>query len=277
MADSIETLGSSIMQHGTENDRIYLMKLAPEDSAEVLSKIEELAAEKGYGKIFAKVPASAREDFLAADYREEATIPGFYAGREDVAFMGKYLDPERATEQEPDLVDEILAKSRAKAAVNAAPPLPENQSLRALDKDDAEAMARVFSEVFATYPFPIHDPAYLRQTMDENIRYFGVFDGDRLIAISSAETYPEDKNAEMTDFATLPECRGAGLALNLLEKMEEEMGAQDYLTLYTIARAYSFGMNITFAKQGYLYSGTLTHNTNISGRLESMNVWHKSL
>lgn len=277
MADRIETLGSSIFQHGSENDRVYLMKLAPEDSAGVLPRIEELAEKEGYGKIFAKVPESAREDFLAADYREEAIIPGFYSGREDVAFMGKYLDPERADEQEPALVDEVLAKSRAKAAVSAAPPLSAQHALRTLGKDDAEAMARVFSEVFATYPFPIHDPAYLRQTMDENIRYFGVFDGARLIAISSAETYPQDKNAEMTDFATLPECRGSGLALNLLEKMEEEMGAEDYRTLYTIARAYSFGMNITFAKQGYEYSGTLTHNTNISGRLESMNIWYKSL
>jgi putative beta-lysine N-acetyltransferase len=277
MADCIETLGNSIFQHGRENDRVYLMKLAPEDSAEVLLRIEELAEQEGYGKIFAKVPKSAREDFLAAGYREEATIPGFYSGREDVAFMGKYLDPARADEQEPALVDEVLEKSRAKAAVNAAPPLSDQYALRALDKDDAEAMAGVFSEVFATYPFPIHDPAYLRQTMDENIRYFGVFDGERLIAISSAETYPADRNAEMTDFATLPECRGAGLALNLLEKMEEEMGAEDYRTLYTIARAYSFGMNITFAKQGYEYSGTLTHNTNISGRLESMNIWYKSL
>ena len=36
-------------------------------------------------------------------------------------------------------------------------------------------------------------------------------------------------------------------------------------------------MNITFARQGYAFSGTLYNNTNISGNLESMNVWHKPL
>ncbi|MDD2310679.1 MAG: hypothetical protein PHH91_13970, partial [Desulfuromonadaceae bacterium] len=41
--------------------------------------------------------------------------------------------------------------------------------------------------------------------------------------------------------------------------------------------AYSFGMNITFARDGYSFGGTLTNNTNISGSLESMNVWYKTL
>ncbi|HOM70936.1 MAG TPA: putative beta-lysine N-acetyltransferase, partial [Armatimonadota bacterium] len=48
-------------------------------------------------------------------------------------------------------------------------------------------------------------------------------------------------------------------------------------TAYTIARSLSYGMNITFAKQGYQYAGTLTNNTNICGHMESMNVWYKHL
>ena len=36
-------------------------------------------------------------------------------------------------------------------------------------------------------------------------------------------------------------------------------------------------MNITFARQDYVLAGTLVNNTNISGSLESMNVWYKSL
>jgi hypothetical protein len=36
-------------------------------------------------------------------------------------------------------------------------------------------------------------------------------------------------------------------------------------------------MNITFAKLGYRYGGRLINNTNISGSIESMNVWYKSL
>ena len=126
-------------------------------------------------------------------------------------------------------------------------------------------------------PFPIHDPAYLRRTMEENVVYFGIWEGESLIALSSAETDVASGNAEMTDFATLPECRGRGIAQHLLQEMEGEMARRDIRSLYTIARAYSHGMNITFAKNGYHYGGTLTNNTNISGGLESMNLWYKHL
>jgi hypothetical protein len=36
-------------------------------------------------------------------------------------------------------------------------------------------------------------------------------------------------------------------------------------------------MNATFAKAGYSFGGTLINNTNISGDIESMNVWYKNL
>jgi len=36
-------------------------------------------------------------------------------------------------------------------------------------------------------------------------------------------------------------------------------------------------MNITFRKAGYEFGGRLKNNTNISGNIEGMNVWYKSL
>jgi hypothetical protein len=36
-------------------------------------------------------------------------------------------------------------------------------------------------------------------------------------------------------------------------------------------------MNITFSKLGYKYGGLLKNNTNISGAIESMNVWYKEI
>ncbi len=64
------------------------------------------------------------------------------------------------------------------------------------------------------------DEGYLRQTMATHIRYFGAFDSNRLVAASSAETDPEARNAEMTDFATDPDHRKKGLAVALLQAME---------------------------------------------------------
>ncbi len=277
MSDQIERLGRSQIQHGKSNDRIYLMKLAPEEAPTLVSKLDTLAQRRGYTKIFAKVPANARKVFAHAGYREEAAIPGFFRGKEDAAFLGKYFCSRRKKEKKPETVRQVIDAARAKAAEPACPELASSFTLRRLTPGDCEAMAAVYRQVFASYPFPIHDPAYLCRTMEDNILYWGVWDGEELAAISSAETYPKDLNAEMTDFATLPEYRGAGLAQVLLAEMEKELEEQDYRTAYTIARAYSFGMNITFAKHGYRFSGTLTHNTDISGELESMNVWYKPL
>jgi hypothetical protein len=55
--------------------------------------------------------------------------------------------------------------------------------------------------------------------------------------------------------------------------MQKAMTERGITTWYTIARALSAGMNITFAKAGYRYAGTLVNNTDISGTIESMNVW----
>ncbi len=54
------------------------------------------------------------------------------------------------------------------------------------------------------------------------------------------------------------------------------MAKRGIATLYTIARAISPSMNITFAKCGYAFGGTLINNTQISGSIESMNLWHKA-
>jgi putative beta-lysine N-acetyltransferase len=87
----------------------------------------------------------------------------------------------------------------------------------------------------------------------------------------------ENKNAEMTDFATLPKHRGKNLSYFLLKAMEKEMAVQDYKTLFTIARSASVGMNATFARRDYEFAGTLVNNTLIGEDIESMNVWYKHL
>jgi putative beta-lysine N-acetyltransferase len=113
--------------------------------------------------------------------------------------------------------------------------------------------------------------------MLDHIVYFGIEIDKRFIALSSAEMDTVSKNVEMTDFATLPKFRGSNLSGLLLVAMEKEMRSRGIQTAYTIARAISPGINMTFAKAGYTYGGRLINNTNISGQIESMNVWYKSL
>lgn len=142
---------------------------------------------------------------------------------------------------------------------------------------DCLEMAQLFRRVFPSYPFPIHDPDFLAQTMADKVCYAGSWRGDNLAALASAEYAAEEGHAEMTDFATAPEHRRQGLAARLLAVMEEEMHRRGIGLAYTIARAVSAGINISFARAGYHHAGTLINNTQICGRIESMNVWYKSL
>ena len=278
MYDKIVKISNSIIQHGPLNDRIYLMKLGDGDANYLVKKIDSLSKEKGYSKITIKVSVEQKSVFEDSGYQLEASIPGFFNGKGDVAFLSKYLKKERQKEANPVEIKEILAIAEKKATqsytVDDISPLTVGMADLA---DEAEQMSLVYKEVFETYPFPIHDPDYLRKTMASHVQYFYVRDGIRFIALSSAEMDLDCQNVEMTDFATLPSYRGKGLAVILLDKMEAVMKRRGMRTAYTSARALSAGMNITFAKMGYIYAGTLTNNTNICGNIESMNIWYTKL
>ncbi len=276
MIDRMERIGRSLIQHGDHSARIYLMKISSEDCPQIVDALDALADREGYSKIFAKVPVSISQEFLDNGYRAEARVPQLFHGREEGVLLGKFLHSARSVEREPKLVEDVLAKARGQAN-DRMPVLPQGAVLRPLIEADVAMAAAVYKEVFASYPFPIHDQGYLLDTMRDNVRYFGVWHKGRLAALASAEMDRGAKHAEMTDFATLPCFRGMGLARILLASMERAIHSDGIRTAFTIARAYSYGMNITFARMGYRFGGTLRNNTQICGRQESMNVWYKAL
>jgi len=253
------------------------MKLAREDLPEILGHMDELAKQHGYTKIFAKVPASVEKHFTIAGFRVEAAVPDFYNGKEDGLFLARYYDEKRLADSASERVREVLEVARAKGTARPGPTNDAPHICRLTTPEDCQQMSRLYKQVFASYPFPIDDPDYLRKTMAENISYAGIWQDEKLVALASAELDRKSANAEMTDFATLPEHRDGGLASTLLHYLEEQVHKQGVQTCYTIARATSYAMNITFARNGYEYGGTLTNNTQIAGALESMNVWYKSL
>jgi len=278
MPDTIETLGRSRIQHGKDSDRVYLMKLDPADGPSIVDRMEQLAEAHDYGKIFCKVPVGSIGPFMRAGYVEEARVRRFFDGNIDAAFISRFRKPLRAelNDAERTAIEETLSLARAKQDDVSSGPAT-GYTIRRLREEDAAPLAALYRVVFPSYPFPIFDPDYLRRTMTEHIRYYGAFGVDALASASSAETDFDGRNAEMTDFATAPEHRGHGLAVRLLRAMEEDMTTSGFALAYTIARAVSVGINVTFARCGYRFAGTLVNNTQISGRIESMNVWYKSL
>jgi putative beta-lysine N-acetyltransferase len=277
MEDKIEKIGKgSIIQHGKFNNRIYLIKLHKEDCPEILDTLKRMAAKHAYAKLFCKVPEWAAPLFISDGYMTEAIIPRFYQGNESVFFLSKYLDSDRLMHlenQNLEELSELLRNSHAKENL----PQKDSFPIKQMEDADIEQITDLYRKVFQSYPFPIHDPGYILQTMKENLRYFGIRKKGKLIAVASAEIDTEGENAEMTDFATDPEFRGQKLGQLLLARMEKEMKTIQIKTLYTIARLPSLPMNKVFLKHQYQYAGTLLRNTNISGSIESMNVYYKHL
>ncbi len=276
MSDRLEKIGNSQIQHGSDNNRIYLMKLDPADLPGIVKKLDTLAAKNGYTKIFAKVPSPHTAAFIEGGYRREGNIPQFYNGETAAAFLGKFIDPAREITPQRDEIEKIIALAQSKHG-RPGDSLSDEYTLRAAVEADADELAAVYKEVFVSYPFPIHDPDYLIETMRSHVCYFVAEKDGKIAAASSGEMDKENRNAEMTDFATLPEHLGNGLSVHLLKFMEPEMKKRGIAMLYTIARAISPGMNITFAKCGYTFGGTLINNTQISGSIESMNLWYQSV
>lgn len=254
------------------------MKLAQEDALSIIPKLDELASERGYTKIFAKVPSAVLPFFISNNYVIEASIPNFYENESDCILVSKFLDEKRkeVPEKELKVMNQLLENAERPGKPNTKP----NFKLVAerLGKKHIGAITKIFKRVFETYPFPVHDPDYILKTMQEDgTQYFGVLDGEKLIGISTAEVDLENGNAEMTDFAVLPEYRGQSLAARLLSRMEKAMKAANITTCYTIARLNQPGMNKTFLNSGYKYTGTLINNTNIGGSIESMNILYKHI
>ncbi|XOF33227.1 MAG: putative beta-lysine N-acetyltransferase [Candidatus Electrothrix sp. YB6] len=274
--DKVEAYQGSIIQHGPYNDRIYLMRLADQTPADFPQQLIELAGGKGYSKIFAKVPEDASADFLQADFVKEAEIPGFFSGRTGALFMAYYLQNARRQEDDVAALENILHIAEDKRGTVVLPP-DARFILRRCTRNDVPAMAAIYQQTFASYPFPIHEEDYLLETIQSHVAYFGAETNGELVALASAEMDREVSNVEMTDFATLPAYAGNNLALHLLRCMEEAMQEQQLSTAYTIARAASPAMNLTFTRAGYYFAGRLKNNTNISGKIESMNVWYKPL
>ncbi|MDW3195824.1 MAG: putative beta-lysine N-acetyltransferase [Cytophagales bacterium] len=278
MFDKVETISKSLIQHGPNNDRVYLMKLHHQERVDqLIDQLFNLAILKRYSKIFAKVPGSALPLFLENNFKMEAAVPGLYPGEEQGYFLGKYFNAKRGylSKQERKLFNEVK-ESALNADKKLDNHLPDSFDIRKLDAQDLPKLARVYKQVFQFYPFPIFDEFYLLDNLKNDVQYFGVYSGDELVAASAAEMDKKGRNVEMTDFATCTKYRGKNLSYFLLRYMENQMMAEGMQTAYTIARSVSYGMNKTFARLGFYFGGTLVNNTLIGEEIESMNVWYKS-
>lgn len=277
MADIIEKINGSDIQHGPHNNRIYLMRLNARDTYGLIAALDGLALKNGYEKIFARIPAPAWNAFKSADYRKDAVIPGFFNGNIDGFFIAKYFSTERQAEQNVENQSTIFKKPAEEQSNPFRRTVTAAYDVDTCKISDAEEMGTIYSQAFESYPFPIQEPEYLRQMMEEGVLYFCIRIKSRIAALASAEIDFSNKNTEMTDFATVPACRGLGLAGRLLDHMDIKTRTLGIKTAYSIARTSSIGMNTVFKNSGYKCAGILKNNSQICGSIQSMTVWYKHL
>lgn len=275
--DSITRLGKSLIHHGPYNNRIFLYHLDLADLPGIIDRLSTLAEDRDYSRIFARIPASAHDHFIESGYVTGAHLPGLFHGRVDGYYMAKYIDP--IEEGDDGTISKVLSVAQDKAGKNevSASIDPEFSVVPATPRD-APALTSIYREVFETYPVPIHDPDYLARAMQESLRCFCILEpDDHIVSVAAAEVDPHAQFAEMTGFATLPDYRGHGFASYLLRQVEGEMRSLGVRTTFAVARACSYPANITFARAGYTYAGTLDDSVNICGSIEDMNIWYRSL
>lgn len=271
-------IGHSKVQHGKVNDRVFLKDYQYEKDPYLLNQLHLMAKTYQYGKIIAKTPPQAKEQFTKYAFEEEAYIPAYFNGEVGCYFMAKYCRKERKRVRDKSLVINNLKRLNL-TEDRSIGDLNEAYYIRQLTFDDIDRMVAVYKDVFSSVSFPIHESSYIEKTMEEDTRYYGVFykEKDELIGISSCEINRPYQNVKMANFAILLDHRGKRLAKQLLVSMEDQMKKLGIKTAYTSVFSQSLAMNEVFSRAGYYYGGTLWNNAQFAGKAQSTNVWHKPL
>lgn len=243
----------------------------------VCAKLERLAVANAFDKITLKVEREQLGPFLAHGYKLEGLIPQFFLGK-DAYLVSRFLSPERFSFQRFTEESELLRQVASRPQRTTANMLPSGYTLSLARESDISELIALYEGTFKTYPTPLSSPDYLLATMKTNVRYVVLRnEKGQVVSAASAEIDFKNKNAEMTDCATLPSERGKGLMVILLSHLESVVQSLEISCAYSMARALEPGMNRVFLNLGYEHHGRLINNCDISGDFEDINLWVKSL
>ena len=123
----------------------------------------------------------------------------------------------------------------------------------------------------------MNDHTYLEKIMQKTSIFKIMLYQNKIISAASIDVDQRTSSAELTDCATTEDHCGKGLMSHLVKSLEIEAKKLNLITLYSIARARSIGMNSVFSHNMYNYYGCLINNCHICGQLENMNIWSKRI
>ncbi len=278
MFEKIEKIEGALVYHGNMHNRIYFPEENLVDLGSLLPKMKNLAKTKNYEKILSKAPESSMNIFKANGYEVEAKIPGLYNGTIDGYFLAEYVRKERRQKDEKSAKTIASVKKIALAAnkpkTDSQLLMPSNLKIRKLTEKDFEALEELHKKAYKYHPDQIKNRTHFTALAGMDHLFFGLFENDELLVSTTLAIHKNEANMEIVDFVTHPNFRGQNLSYFLVQDMKEQMVNFGCKTMYTMVRATSYGLNITFSKHGFTFAGTLTNNCVVRDTMESMNVWY---
>lgn len=245
-------------------------------SLQTLKRIIHFTSKQYLSKIICYCDTETIETFIKAGFEPEGKIEGYFKGT-DAFCMSYFINSNRKI-----CSNYSIKESLVKECLNVHNTYINHRNklkclIRTATKNDINEMVKLFSTVFLTYPFPIYDEEYIKQSMNEKILYkVAVYDG-KIISVASADMDSENLSAEITDCATLLDYRGNGVLSNIIYSLESDLKAKGFKTLYGLSRAINPSINFIFSKHNFNFSGRLVNNCNICGTFEDMNIWVKNI
>jgi len=258
------------------NKRVKVLDYQIQDWPKAATWLDRTAAEHHLGKILFNVKQSEPHELENLGYIREGIIPSFFNG-EDALCYSRFTDFQRSKSRYYEQEEAILNQIKNEQPGFKTKKMPAGLKTGRIDHGQVEELVNLYRQIFSTYPSPLLNPDYVHRVMTTHVCFWGVFKGDAVISAASAEMDLSKGNAEITDCATLPDYRGHGLLRHLIVILEEELQTRGIGTLYSLARAGSYGMNAALNRLDYAYKGRFINNCHIGGRFEDMNLWTKVL
>lgn len=278
MFETVENIDGATIYHGEIHNRVYLSEINSEKIDALLPKMTALAKQKKYDKILSRVPENAINHFESNGYTIEAKIPGLYNGKTAGYFLADYLNKKRHQCDEKQLKTIETVKSIAMAAnkpsENPHMRMPGDYTIRKLAADDFSALVTLHEKAYKYHPKHIKREQDFEQLEEMDHHFYGLFIKGELLVSAILKIHTKESNLEIVDFVTHPDYRGQNLSYYLVQEIKKLMDEVSCTTIYALARATSYGLNITYSKHGFKYAGTLTNNAFVRDALESMNVWY---
>ncbi len=278
MFEKIETIDGALVYHGNMHNRIYFTEADNVDLGILVPKMKALAKQKKYEKILSRAPESSRGVLQSNGFMVEAKIPGLYNGTIDGYFLADYVKKERNINDEKSRKTIASVKTIALAAnkpqTDSHFDVPLNTEIKRLTSADFPMLEDLHKMAYKYHPNQIKDVAHFSMLNELNHQFYGLFENGELLVSAILDVHETESNIEIVDFVTHPDYRGQNLSYFLVQDIKEQMKTSGCKTIYSMVRATSYGLNITYSKHSFILAGTLTNNCVVRNTMESMNIWY---